>query len=125
MDEEVSIRRSGGHSGAKSSLENQGWMAKLYFFAGRMMNMIMPVGVLEKIKCSIVCFKDGERTEYLTFEDFEDNCGEYDDVASISAEDGKIVIEIMDREKEIYDNHEAFLKKWEEKYGSWSSPYGY
>lgn len=87
--------------------------------------MLMPVNVLEKIKSYIVCLKGSERIEYLTFEDFKNNCGEYDDVASISAEAGKVVIEIINREKEIKDNQEAFYKKWEEEHGPWFSPYAY
>lgn len=50
--------------------------------------MLMPVNVLEKIKCNIVYLKGDERIEYETFEEFKNNCGEFDDVASISAEDG-------------------------------------
>ena len=81
--------------------------------------------VLGKIKGGIIRIKGDERDEYATFEDFKNNCGEYDDVASISAEGDKVVLEIVDREKEIKADREAFMKKWEEEHGPWFSPYGY
>ena len=87
--------------------------------------MLMPVDILGKIKGNIVCLKDDVRTEYVSCEDFENGCGQYDDVVSISAEDSKVVIEIVNREEEIKRHREAFLKQWEEEHGPWFSPYGY